>query len=63
MTASRSRSYLIWNDHGQLSFFDFVEHFLLGAALGQAASTMDQSDIRGLAQADLDQSHHEHVPS
>jgi len=24
---------------------------------------MDQSDIRGLAQVPLDQSHHEHVPS
>ena len=46
-------------------FFSLPVHSVAfpGEALGQAASTMDQSDIRGLVQARLDQSHPEHVPS
>jgi len=38
-------------------------YVLSGEALGQAASTMDQSDIRGLVRVAPDQSHPEHVPS
>ena len=43
---------LIWNDLCQPCFFQFclvLLYVLSGDALGQAASTMDQSDIRGLA--------------
>ena len=44
-------------------FRSVILSVLSGETWEQAASTMDHSDIRGLARVASDQSHHEHVPS